>query len=177
MQTPLSSWNISAVYLSTVLCKCPSNEPIKSCGQFRLQYTETGSKCTKGRWDIWEGVSSFWTHHRQVKRQHCMQPRILQKARKEKEKKKINHPYFWIQEKLFSYYSTLYTFNSHLYECRDNFKAPNDQKKWSYYNEREQRIANNSKNLPIRHLLKTFKKSGHPFQFIKIICYLTLHKI
>lgn len=88
MQTPLSSWNISAVYLSTVLCKCPSNEPIKSCGQFRLQYTETGSKCTKGRWDIWEGVSSFWTHHRQVKRQHCMQPRILQKARKEKEKKK-----------------------------------------------------------------------------------------
>lgn len=77
--------------LHSALCKCPSNEPIKSCGQFRLQYTETRSKCTKGRWDIWEGVSSFWIHHRRVKRQHCMQPRILQKARKEKVKKSSIH--------------------------------------------------------------------------------------
>ncbi len=43
---------------------------------------------------------------------------------------------------------------NHIYldECRDNFKTPNDQEKWSYYNEWEQRIANNPKHLPIRHL-------------------------
>lgn len=161
------------VALHCALCQCPSNEPIKACGQFRLQYTETGSRCTKGRWDIWEGVSSFWIHHRRVKRQHCTRPRILQKARKGKKTLYyiINKTYKF---KLFRKKKIII----YLYECRDDFKSPNDQEKWSYYNEWEQRIANNSKHLSVRHLeikLKTI--TGYPIQLIKIICYLTRHKI